>query len=167
MKRVISDSHIISATPVKRIVIEVKYSLLVSASDILPLQNEDGTYNEAALAEYEEFVVNALEVFDRNDFEVIEEAESDRSKSMYFTLVKKGDQVVHDYKYILFIRISDHLLSDRSKLGRMHYYADKAQDLKQPQSKKKQVWRLKDVIVNGHVFDSYEAALIDLDNRLR
>lgn len=135
-------------------------------AEVRPLYYEDGSIDQAALADYEEFIVNALEIFDAHDFQVIEEAESDRSHSIYFSLVKKDDYANKEYKYVLFIRISDHALSERSKSARHKYYADKASELKQPIDKRKQLWKLKDIIVNDSVFSSYDEALDDIDRRL-
>ena len=149
-----------------RITITVEYEGPIQASTIKPLYREDGTPDIGSISEYEEFIVNALEIFDRHDFEIIEEAESDRSHSIYFSFVKHDDLEDKNYKYVLFVKVSDHEISESSKKGRQRYYSDQADKLKQPVSKKKQTWKFKDIIVNKQIFSSYEEALEEVEKRL-
>ena len=139
----------------------------IQGSSILPLNRSDGSVDELALSEYEEFIINALEVFDEHDFELIEEAESNRSKSMYFSFVKKDDYTNQSYKYILFVRISDHAINSGHKGMRKDYYKNKAEEMKRPQTKGKQTWRFKEIIVNKSTFGSYDDALDAIDQRLQ
>lgn len=148
-----------------RITITVVYQNTVTAS-ISPLLNADGSIDQGAVSEYEEFIVNVLEIFDRHDFEVIEEAESNYSHSIYYSFVKHDDYDNKDYKYILFVRISDHSVRESSKVGRQKYYANHANQLKEPKSKRKQTWKFKEIIVNNQLFDSYEDALALVEHRL-
>lgn len=148
-----------------RLTITVEFYNQIAAS-IRPLVNEDGTPDEGAIAEYEEFIVNALEIFDRYDFEVLEEAESDRSHSMYYSFVKHDDIENKNYKYILFIRISDHSIDEHSMNGRRKYYSSEASKLKQPETKRKQTWKFKDIIVNDKLFSSYDDALFEIEKRI-
>lgn len=150
---------------VGRITVTIEYDVSVAVS-IAPLRHEDGSPDQSAISEYEEFIINALEIFGEHDFEVVEEAESDRSHSMYFSLVKHDDFTDKDYKYILFVRISDHQIRDRIKKSRKQYYDRRANELKQPAVKKKQTWRFKEIIVNDQIFDSYDDALDEIDRRL-
>ena len=48
----------------------------------------------------------------------------------------------------------------------MRYYSAIADEIKQPTTKHKQVWRLKEIIVNNQHYLSYEDALADIDKRL-
>ena len=150
---------------VGRITVTVEFEQPVDAS-IAPLKHPDGSPDQSAISEYEEFVLNALEIFGEHDFEVVEEAESDRSHSMYFSLAKHDDFVNKDYKYILFIRISDHEIRERMKSKRKQYYDRKANEIKQPTSKQKQTWKFKEIIVNDTIFDSYDDALDEISRRL-
>lgn len=135
-------------------------------SMIKPLVLPDGTIDQLALDEYEDFIVNLLGVFDRCDFEVIEERESPFSFSHYFDLVKSDDITNKDYKYILYIRVSDHELEKGRLSVQREWYADHAETQKQPATKSKQKWKLKRLTVNKDTYFSYDEALDDIEHRL-
>lgn len=169
MKRWIHASELDDLILIKRITVTVEFSRVdetIIAAELLPLQNPDGSYDELALDYYEEFIINALEVFGEHDLVIIDEHQSPRSKSNYFSFVKEEDLDQADYKYILFIRISDHDIRQESKAGRRKFYDNKAEALKQPPTKSKQTWKFKDIIVNNARFNTYEEALADIDKRL-
>ena len=147
--------------------IEVNLISDVSAA-IKPIRREDGSTDSTALAEYQEFLINVLSVIDENDFEVIEDTESPFSATSYYiTTYKKSESTMDSIKCIIFIRISDHNLSEETHKQRVNYYKSKADILKQPKSKKKQTWRFKNIVVNNETFDSYEDALDEIDNKLK
>ena len=153
-----------------RMNVTVEFELIrpiYSDTEIEPLKNPDGTWDQRALDLYDEFIINALEVFDEFDFEVIEEKVSPYSKSEYFSLVKEEDLKSYDYKYILFIRISDHANREETKAQKKAYYDKHADELKQPTTKSKQTWKLKEITVNKNTYSTYEEALEDIRNRLR
>lgn len=141
-------------------------SEITAESKIKPLTKPDGTPDLRALDLYNEFIMNALSVFDYHDFEILEEHQSPSSYSYYFTLVKKDDAKNKEYKYILFIRLSDHPNRSESEKARKIFYAKEAGRLKQPETKTKQVWRLKEIVINNETYFSYEDALEDIDKRL-
>jgi len=165
MKRVVRQFD--DLIKIWRITVDVSYSLEYDvAASIMPLRRADGSYDQVALAEYDEFIIEALEVFTAHDFVILEEAESPNSKSAYYSLVKKADVDNYNYKFVLFIRLSDHFNNRHTRSQKMQFYDDKAQQLKQPTSKKHQTWKLKEITVNGAIFDSYDAALREIDRRL-
>lgn len=123
------------------------------AASIKPLEHADGSEDTLAMDEYTDFIINTLVLFDVHDFVVLEERESPYSHSYYCTLVKKDDYGSADYKYILYIRLSDH--NNR-----------KTQEQKQPKTKSKQTWRLKEITVNKDTFNSYDDALDYIDKIL-
>lgn len=135
---------------------------------ISPIHREDGSIDELAYSEYQEFVFNVYSALDENEFEVIEIEDSTRSDtSYYFTAYRKSESSDNSIKCLFFIRISDHNIPKESEEGRRRYYKNKAEELKQPKTKKKQTWNLKDIIVNGSTYDSYEAALKGVGDRLK
>lgn len=138
------------------------------AANIQPLQHPDGSEDLRAVELYDEFIMNALAVFDDHDFEILDEHGSPfkGSHSYYCTLVKRDQLQDMQYKYILFIRLSDHKNREGSEAGRRKFYHDRAQELKQPPTKSKQTWRLKEITVNKDTYNSYEEALEDIDRRL-
>lgn len=143
-------------------------SPIAAATKIRPLKHADGSDDIRAIDEFEDFIVNALAVFDEHDFEVIEEHKSPYkdSNSWYFTLVKRDQLAAKSYKYILFIRLSDHKNKETTDAGRQRFYSEVADRLKQPPTKARQTWRLKEITVNKDVYFSYEEALEDIDRRL-
>lgn len=136
-------------------------------SSIEPLSDDNGVYSSTALSEYESFLISALDVFDDHDFEVIQEKDSPYSQSYYAAFVKKDQVQRADYKYILFVRLSDHSNNKVTYKGKQAYYRDLAEKLKQPITKAKQLWKLKEIVVNNETFDSYDAALLEIDKLLR
>lgn len=152
--------------PVYRIDIKVLLDPVSSETSILPLQLDGEKYDRHALDLYNEFIMNALAIFDYYDFVILEEHQSPYTKSEYYTLVKKSQYEAQNYRYVLFIRLSDHETEVATKQSKMKYYSKVADDLKQPTTKRKQVWRLKEIIVNDQHYASYEDALEDVDKRL-
>lgn len=139
----------------------------VAATKILPLQPDGEKYDKHAVDLYDEFIMDALAIFDYYDFVILEEHQSPYTKSEYYTLVKKSQYDNQEYRYVLFIRLSDHDTDVETKKSKMRYYSAKADEIKQPANKKKQVWRLKEITVNNQHYASYEDALDDIDKRLR
>lgn len=140
---------------------------LPTQSTIEPLKDSNGVYSAIALSEYESFLISALDIFDDHDFEVIQEKDSPYSQSYYAAFVKKDQIEDADYKYILFVRLSDHANNKATYKGKQAYYRDLAEKLKQPTAKTKQLWKLKEIVVNNKTFDSYDAALLEIDKLLR
>lgn len=177
MKRLILSQSIQDDIPdelknlikIYRVSIDVVYeeAHAINATSIEPLKGSDGVYNEVALNEYNAFLINALSIFDYHDFDVIDEHSSPYSESYYASLVKKDQAEAADYKYILFVRLSDHDIRKEAKKGRVKFHNDEAERLKQPSSKTKQLWKFKEIIVNKNTFSSYEAALDYIDKILK
>lgn len=135
---------------------------------INPIVRDDGSIDESALSEYQEFLINVFSILDENEFEVIEDHESDRSStSHYMSAYKKDALSGESIKCIIFIRISDHDLARRSEDSRKSYYKSEAERLKQPKSKKKQTWRFYNIVVNGQKFNSYDEALEAINRKLK
>ena len=129
--------------------------------------DSEGLPSAVIISDYDSFILSALDIFDDHNFDIIQEQESPYSQSYYAAFVKREDAAASDYKYILFVRLSDHHINNASKSGRQKYYRDLAQQLKQPASKSKQLWKLKEVIVDGIQYASYDDALAALDASLR
>lgn len=152
-----------------RINVEVTFELFSDiAAAIQPLKHLDGSDDLRALELYDEFILNALAVFDDHDFEILEEHGSpfEGSHSYYCTLVKRDQLKDMKYKYILFVRLSDHTNREASAASKRKFYHEEAQRLKQPTTKSKQTWRLKEITVNKDTYNSYDEALDDIDKRL-
>lgn len=166
MKRVIKSSEDSFHTKIITYNVEVQLVSEVEAA-INPIQKEDGSIDQAALAEYQEFLINVLAVLDEHEFEIIEDHESPRSETSYYiSAFKKSESTSDNIKCVFFIRVSDHVLNKDTNQLRSEYYKSEAERLKQPKSKKKQTWRLKNIVVNGDTFDSYDAAIEEIGKRL-
>ena len=168
MKRMIVNNFN-DLNSIYRITVDVVYEKnadYVASSEILPLQNPDGSYDELALSDYEDFIIEVLELFYHHGLDVLEERESPFSKSAYYSLVRTEDMKNADYKFILFIRLSDHENRQKTRTQKMKFYDEHAQELKQPSSKRHQLWKLKEITVNRQTFNTYEEALDAIDKRL-
>lgn len=155
--------------PVHRIDVKVILEPIpseIAATKILPLQPDGEKYDKHAVDLYDEFIMDALAIFDYYDFVILDEHQSPYTKSEYYTLVKKSQYEQQDYRYVLFIRLSDHETESETRKSKMRYYSAIADEIKQPITKHKQVWRLKEIIVNNQHYLSYEDALADIDKRL-
>lgn len=137
-----------------------------NAATVRPFTKPDGSVDELAVADYTDFVINLLGVFDRSDFEVIEERESPYSHSFYFDLVKKDQAANKDYKYVLYIRVSDHPLDKAKASSQRKWFASHANEQKQPKTKSKQVWKLHNIIVNQDTYNTYDEALDATEEKL-
>lgn len=139
----------------------------IAASSIHRVYNKDGSIDQWALIEYEDFVINVLALFDYYEFEVLDEKYSNKSKtSMYFTIYRKSESNEADIKCLFFVRISDHDYKEKSKEDRKktekhrkEYHEREAERLKQPKTKKRQKWKARNIIVNDETCDSYNEAL--------
>ena len=140
---------------------------LISASNTKPLTDAEGVYNSTALDDYQSFLLSILDIFDDHNFDVIKESSSPYSQSYYAAFVKRDQIERADYKFILFVRLSDHPSNSKTVKGKQKYYRDLAERLKQPTTKTKQLWKLKEITVNSQTFDSYDAALAEIDKILR
>ena len=155
--------------PVQRIDVKVVLELIsdeIAATKILPLHPDGEKYDKHALDLYDEFIMDALAIFDYYDFIILDEHQSPYTKSEYYTLVKKSQYEQQDCRYVLFIRLSDHETESEIRKSKMRYYSAVADEIKKPTTKHKQVWRLKEIIVNNQHYSSYEDALADIDKRL-
>ena len=159
-------SELSDLVPIKRITVNISFECDLSES-IRPLRKPDGSYDLVALEEYHEFIINSLSIFDAHNFEILEEHQSPRSESEYFTLVKSDDLKGENFRFILFVRLSDHPNDEDSYSVTQKYYSDRSDTLKQPKTKSKQIWKLKEITVNNETYYSYDDALEDIDKRLR
>lgn len=157
------------------IIVNLEPIIDIAASSIHRIYNKDGSIDQWALIEYEDFVINVLALFDYYDFEVLDEQYSNKSKtSMYFTIYRKSESNEADIKCLFFIRISDHDYQEKSKenrketeKNRTEYHKREAERLKQPKTKKRQKWKVRNIIVNDEIFDSYTEALDAVEKMLK
>lgn len=154
-------------------VIDVNYevpfdeSVVASSSEIKPVNLPDGSYDEQALADYDAFIDNIYASLCHR-FEVVDVEESPMSKtSWYFWIYGKDANGNIATKFLVRLRISDHRYSERHSGKAERTYVDKkAQEYKQPASKKYQKWKLKNIIVNGQEYSTYWDAENAIDDEM-
>lgn len=153
----------------------VNFELITDiAAAIHPIYNKDGSIDEAALTEYDEFLINLYSVFDYNEFELIKEEQSNKSEtSMYYALYKKSESNEEDIKCIVFVRVSDHDYQEKTREDkkktekhRKKYFTDEAERMKQPKDKKRQRWKIRNVVVNNEKYSNDYEALDAVDRML-
>ena len=123
---------------------------------------KDGEVDGLALIEYETFVEECANEIRFVGFEILDESESRSSvTSHYFTLASEDDILKDDIKYLIFLRISDHKpnLTKEQKQWIREQRDNKAEFYKQPKYKDKQRWKVRQVVVNGGEFYSYDDAV--------
>lgn len=148
--------------------IEFNGNIFTSVSDILPIRLEDGTIDKVALDEYEDFVVNLWSLLDFLGYEELDVNDSIFSETSWYVATFKNTVSSKDnIEKIIFIRISDHEISEETRKQRKEYYKREAERLKQPKEKDKQKWRFKNIVVNGERYSSYDDALDDLEKRIK
>lgn len=155
-----------------KFIIEVEF-LDTIKSAIQPLLKEDGTVDPDSMKDYQEFLSKVIDVFDKkNGFSVKDIDKSSRSEtSYYYTAIRKDEEANESIKCVIFFRVSDHEFKkpDNSEddydiaRSRSRYYQNKANRYKKPESKSRQRWKFKKVLVNGKEFNSYEEALNKVD----
>lgn len=166
MKRVIKSARYFELDGVHKVIpkelkIEIEFEpIVIRTSTIRPIGGHDGVpLDEKALAEYNDFILDVMMIFEDRGYETIEDSPSPMSESRYFTLYNKIDSTADNIKCLIFWRISDHKLPKDREVRQRRYYANKAEELKRPKSKSRQNYRLKEIIVNSDTFESYDAAL--------
>ena len=144
--------------------------VVASGSTIKPLLLPNGEVDLLALEEYEDFVINLLGAFNRQNFEVIKEIERPYSHSYYLDLVKKDQFDKKQYKYILYVRVSDYGLSKEQISISRKGFADHIESQKMLKLKSEQRWKLKRLTVNTDInkdtYYSYDEALEDIEDKL-
>ena len=138
----------------------VSYPGFVSAdTEIRSVNLQNGTADEQALADYDAFIDNIYACL-INRFEIVEIEESPRSKtSWYFWIYAKDSDGNIATKFLVRLRVSDHEYSEgHSKKAEHNYVERKAQEFKRPASKKRQDWKIKNIVINNDKYYSYEEA---------
>ena len=141
---------------------------LIAASDIKPVRPnypEDNYIDEQALADYDSFIEESIMRIEDCDLEVLERNVSKKSvTSRYFSIVDLTQDTENTAAYMIFLRISDHIIEgdpermkeiQRDVREHRKYYAKKYGSMQGH----KVTWKVRQVIVNGSRFDSYDEAI--------
>lgn len=145
------------------ILVEFKHeNPLFASKEITPLKREDGSIDELAVAEFDDFVTEVYAVLDCNGYEELDpyhESSNNDSESRYFTMYKQEDETETSIKCAVYIRVSDHYLDKSRDKYTKKYHAEHTKDLEQKIGKKISHWKAKNIIVNNRTFNSYDEAI--------
>ena len=160
-----------SDIPEYRLIIDIEFELIEDAV-AASIQSASGSWlTGAAKSDFDEFLINAYEVFRDCAFTVIFEKPSKNkgSLSKYYTLIRQSETTGDSIKVVVFIRLSDHGLDmdDERVKARSKYHESEAQRMKKPSEKSHQRWKFKSIAVDGEHYLNYEDALEGLEKYLR
>lgn len=145
------------------IVVEFEHeNPIISVSEIKPLTREDGSIDELAVAEFDDFVTEVYAVLDCNGFEEAEpyaESNVEGSESRYFTMYKPRDAHGDYIKCVVYVRVSDHYTDKSRQKYTNRYHAEHVKELSQQLGKKISHWKAKNIVVNKQNFNSYDEAI--------
>lgn len=135
---------------------------LFASKEISPLRREDGSIDELAVAEFDDFATEVYAVLDRNGYDELEpyhESNNTDSESRYFTMYKSEDSTETSIKCVVYIRVSDHYLDKSRDKYTKKYHAGHTKDIEQKIGKKISHWKAKNIVVNNKTFNSYDEAI--------
>ena len=160
----------IVAHRIPEITFEVVYNIALFNSDIAasiqPISNTDVEQYGQAFADWEDFVSGVIQLMSEYEFEVIDYETSNKSRiSHYFSFYIRDAEGNVQTRVLIFLRLSTHDLRDLSADNK--YHEKRAQELKWPKTKKRQVWKSLNVIVNDKTYDDYDDALDALDEKFK
>lgn len=150
------------------IIVEFEHEdTVVASKEIKPLIRPDGSVDELAVAEFDDFVTEVYAVLDCNGFDEVEpysESNLENSESRYFIMYRPEDSTDDSIKCIVYIRISDHYLDKSRKEYTNRYHAKHTEDISKNIGKRIRHWKAKNIVVNNKEFNSYDEAIEYLQN---
>jgi hypothetical protein len=147
----------------------VSGSVAAAFSNIRPVYDGNGEIDEQALADYDNFVEEVIGEMEYHDFKLLRASESKSSvTSRYYTFANEQQVEAKDIKYIVFLRISEHhaMLDEDQKAWVREQRQKDLEKFKMPKTKKKQRFKLKEILVNNEVNSSYDEALEETIKRI-
>ena len=126
----------------------------IQSAKIRPVMTKDGQIDGQALSDYLAFIEQAESELEDVGLVIIDESDSRSSEtSKYFTLADKKQYENDSMKYVIFLRISDHVPDYTEEQKR--WIRQKRDDTK---SKLKVKWKVRRILVNNEEFDDYDDA---------
>lgn len=108
-----------------------------------------------SLADYLAFIDEAVLELEDHDLIILEKSGSKSSlTSKYFTLADLEQNVIGDMKFVIFLRISNHLPTTDEDV--LDWIRKKRKDTA---DKLKVKWKVRNIIVNNETFDDYDSAI--------
>ena len=128
---------------------------LLESTPIRPIITDEGKVNDQALSDYYCFILELLFELDDAGLVVVDEHESNFSEtSKYYTLADEEQFKNDDMKYIIYLRVSDHVLKLTEKQKKLIN-----QKRKEESSKLKVKWKVRNIVVNNNEFATYDEAI--------
>lgn len=130
-------------------------NIFLESTIIRPILTKEGEVDEQALAEYQDFILELLLELDSVGLTVINRYDSKSSEtSKYFTLAEETQYMKNNMKYIIYLRVSDHVpnLTEREKKMIKQKRIGETEKLKVK-------WKVRSIIVNNTTFSTYEEAV--------
>lgn len=162
MKKYIKSAQL--ALPYRTITIDVVFDyadVAVAASKIRPVK-QYGLIDDQALSDYLAFVQEIISEIEDAGLVIIEERDSKSSEtSKYYTLADDMQYVQNAMKYVIFLRVSDHIpqLTDAQQAW--------VNDVRKATKQKYKVkWKVRYITVNETTNYSYEEAIEEVKQRL-
>lgn len=149
---------------------EVAANIAAAFSEIKPVYDENGELDMQALADYDCFVEDVLGELWYYGFQIMRASESQSSKtSKYYTLANEDQVKANDIKYLIFLRISEHhsMLDEEQKAWVRKEREKDLQKFKQPATKPKQKFKVREILVDKDSYPSYDAAMEEVVSRIR
>ena len=143
----------------------IEYSIDYTNNQVAASQNFEDSMPNSVYAKYDAFIINMEKEFAQAGFTLQEKHSSDRhdSLSKYYAIYPADSDKNPVYTVLIILRVSDH----RLKKGQRHgykYYNKYAQQNKYPTSKEYQFWQFEQILVNHKSCNSYDDAMIDIEN---
>ena len=127
-----------------------------TAEAIPPVFKADGKIDLAAMDDYDEFIFHVFSVLDCHELEIIEEETDPETETSYcITAIGKSGSTAGTEKYVFSINMAGQYSPEAFESAKMKSLFHS-----------KLTWAVRNVVINGDVFDSYDEALDGLDKKL-
>ena len=128
---------------------------LLESTPIRPIVTAEGEIDDQALSDYNGFILELLFELEDAVLIVIDEHDSNFSEtSKYYTLADEEQFHNENMKFIIYLRVSDHVLKLTKEQKKLIN-----QKRKEESSKLKVKWKVRNIVVNDNLFTSYDDAI--------
>lgn len=119
------------------------------------ISSDKNKIDDQVLADYLAFIDEAILEIEDHDLIVLEQSKSGSSQtSRYFTLADLDQNVCGTMKFVIFLRISNHVRTDNDEV--LKWIREKRNNTAE---KFKVKWKVREIIVNDSRFDDYDSAV--------
>ena len=160
MKRVAISSETLDIN----ISVSIQSTMNIAASDVTPILDPNNNVDEQAKADYDSFVDTVFQIIEYYGFQCIKKrsSESYPFTSRYTWIAHDSEIENADVPMYIRLRISNHAqdINNTDEYERVKQREKKeSQEIKLPATKRRQRYKIKNIIVNSESFSTYEEAL--------